>query len=544
MAQLGFSEKWTLRFAVVGLLFLALSGLEGLLLRIDLVSPEALAGFNQALDAIRPVGPEIYPTTHFYAALTAHPIVGIYGFAYMCVIGAFYFLVPFLLKKEIRYKKLVPINFFLQISGVLICWVAGFFFLFNSLYTLYWPLPVSFDRIPVAGSALFGFGLLLIEANVLLFAFNLFATVLRKGNPSPGYSARRYLTEAFGISRLFRFILRKQRTEDDLRYEELPVFVVAVGRGSVDTVINAVVLLSAGVLLIIYALPALATGLQLNPQAIDPLIYKNWFWWGLDMVADGNVLMYTAGTWYLLVPLLVGRNLYGESVVRTVILVDLLISLGVWSHHLLADQPQPAFLRLFSGQFITWGEFFTMGLTIFAVMMTIWLARPVKFSPPLKFVMGSIFSFAMGGMAGVFQANIGLNVVAHNTQLIIGPHAHTMLLGGLSMLLFAVIYALIPMLTKIEIPNSRLVDVHLWGWLLGAFGMTSAMGWAGNAGMLRRTLYFDGSYQPEMIVALISASLMAIAFVSFLINIIGRLGWRNVVSLFIPEKGKSSQSDP
>ena len=68
--------------------------------------------------------------------MTAHPIVGIYGFAYLCVMGAFYFLVPFLLKKEIRHKKLVLANFWLQIAGVLICWASGFFGLFNSLYTL------------------------------------------------------------------------------------------------------------------------------------------------------------------------------------------------------------------------------------------------------------------------------------------------------------------------------------------------------------------------------------------------------------------------
>jgi len=540
MAQLGFQEKWTLRFAVVGLLFLGLAGLEGVLMRLDLINPEALAGLQRALNIIRPMGQDASSAEYFYATMTAHPIVGIYGFAYMCVMGAFYFLVPFLLNKEVRFKKLVPVNFFLQITGVLIAWASGFFLLFSGLYTLYWPLPVSFDRIPVVGSALFGFGLMLIEINVLLFAYNLFATVLRKSNPSPGYSTGRYLSEAFGISRLVRLFSKKGKTEDDLRYDELPVFVVAVGRGSIDTVINAVVLLSAGALLVIYAVPAFAAGLYLNPMAIDPLIYKNWFWWGLDMVADGNVLMYAAGTWYLLIPMLVNRKLYGESVVRTVILADLLVSLFVWSHHLMADQAQPVWLRLFSGQFITWGEFLTMGLTIFSVMMTIWLARPVKFSPALKFALGSVFSFAMGGAAGVFQANIGLNVVAHNTQLIIGPHAHTMLLGGLSMLLFAVIYALIPMLTKVEIANNRWVDFHLWGWLIGAFGMTSAMGWAGNLGMLRRTLYPDGDFGPYMLVAMFFALLLAIAFVSFVFNIIRSLGWKNVINLFIPARSKAS----
>jgi cytochrome c oxidase subunit 1 len=535
MAQIGWLEKWTLRFAVAGLLFLALAGLEGSLMRIQLVDQDALRGMESLLMNVRLTGGEVSPADVFYSMLTAHPIVGIYGFAYLCVMGAFYFLVPYLLNKEIRHKRLIPVNFWLQIVGVLIAWGAGFFVLFNALYTLYWPLPVSYDRVPLLGSIVFGLGLVLIEANVLLFVFNLFSTVLSKSNPRP-YSFWQFLASAFGIPRLLRWLGRKDTNTADLNYDELPVFIVAVGRGSVDTVINAIVILSAGALLLIYGLPTLLSGIRLNPGAINALLYKNWFWWGLDMVADGNVLMYTAGTWYLLVPLLVGRKLYGESVVRLVILADLLVSLFVWSHHLLGDRAQPFGLRLLSGQFVTWGEFLTMGLTMFAVMMTIWLARPVKFSPALKFVMGSIFGFVVGGIAGLTQANVGLNVVLHNTQWVIGNHAHIMLLVGLGMLLFAVIYALLPLLTKLEIRSQRLVDYHFWGWIVGAVMMAYAMGMAGSRGMLRRTLYADTLYQPYMVVALIGALLMSVAFVLFLVNLIGTLGWTNLLSLIVPER--------
>lgn len=534
MTRIGWLEKWTLRFAVVGLLFLALAGLEGSLMRIQLVNQDALQGIESVLMRFRPVDHEVSPTELFYSMLTAHPIVGIYGFAYMLVMGAFYFLVPYLLNKEVQHKTLVPVNFWLQIVGVLTAWGAGFFVLFNSLYTLYWPLPVSYDRVPLVGSIVFGLGLVLIEANVLLFVFNIFSTVLSRRNPhTSGFW--RSLLAAVGVSRLWGS--EGKGTDNPKSHpDQLPVFVVAIGRGSVDTIINAVVMLSAGALLLTYGLPTLLKGVHLDPGAIDSLLFKNWFWWGLDMIADGNVLMYTAGTWYLLVPLLVGRKLYGESVVRWVILADLLVSLFVWSHHLLGDRAQPFGLQLLSGQFVTWGEFLTMGLTMFAVMMTIWLARPVKFSPALKFVMGSIFGFVVGGIAGLTQANVGLNVVLHNTQWVIGNHAHIMLLVGLGMLLFAVIYALLPLLTKLEIRSQRLVDYHFWGWIVGAVMMAYAMGMAGSRGMLRRTLYADTLYQPYMVVALIGALLMSVAFVLFLVNLIGTLGWTNLLSLIVPER--------
>ena len=534
MIRLGWTEKWTLRFAVAGLLCLALSGFEGLLMRVQLYDSHLLRGMETMLNTIRPLTHEPSSAELYYSMLSAHPIVGVYGFAYLCVMGAFYFLVPFLLKKEIRHKTLVPLNFVLQILGVAICWSAGFFGMFNSLYTLYWPLPVTYDRVPLIGSIGFEIGAAIIMVNILLFSYNIFSTVLSKSNPG-SYTIWQFLRAALGISRLMKWLGREDKSAPNLDHNGLPVFIVAVGRGSIDTVINAIVLLIAGGLILIYGLAALFN-LPLDPRAVDALVYKNWFWWGLDMVADGNVLIYTAGVWYLLVPILVGRKLFGEEVVRTVIMVDLLVSLGVWSHHLLGDRPQPFVMQLVSGQLITWGEFFTMGLTIFASLMTIWLARPIKLTPPMKFVLGSIFGFIMGGTAGLIQANTGLNLVFHNTQWVIALHAHTFLLTGLGTLLFAVIYALIPMLTKLEIRSQRLVDVHFWLWMVGCVGMTLVMGRAGSLGMLRRTLYETTQYQPYTAVAIVATLLIAAGFLAFLVNIIATLGLMNVLSLVVPDR--------
>ena len=529
MTKIGWQEKWTLRFAVAGLVWLAINGFEGALMRVNLVDPHALRGMEAFMNLLRPVGFEPTTAQVFYSMMTAHPICGIYGFAYMSVMGAFYFLVPYLLKKEIRHPRLIPVNFWLQMVGVFVAWGAGFFLLFNSLYTLYWPLPVSYDRVPLIGSIVFAIGAAVIMVNILLFSYNIFSTVARRSNPG-SYGFGDLVRSTFGVSRLQHHPGPKPEPA------ELPVFIVSVARGSVDTVINAVVLLTAGALILVYGLASFFKA-PLDPLAINPLLYKNWFWWGLDMVADGNVLIYSAGVWYLLIPLLVGRNLFGEKVVRTVILADLLVSLGVWSHHLLADQPQPMVMRILSGQLITWGEFFTLGLTIFASLMTIWLARPVKFSPPLKFVLCSIFGFMIGAAAGLIQANVGLNVVLHNTQWVISTHAHTMLLTGLSMLIFAVIYALIPMLTKLEMRSRWLVDVHLWAWLIGSLTMAYSMGWAGVLGMLRRMLYdVPNPYQSESTIALIGAIILSVGFVAFLVNVLITLGWKSLVSLVVPER--------
>ncbi|MFZ5916703.1 MAG: cbb3-type cytochrome c oxidase subunit I [Chloroflexota bacterium] len=433
-----------------------------------------------------------------------------------------------------KFERTERVNFFLQIIGVVVCWLSGFFGLFNAMYTLYWPLPVSFDRVPVWGSVAFAVGAAAIMVNILLFSYNLFSTVLSKSNPR-AYSLWQFLRAAFGFSRLIKWLGKEDKNAPNLDYNGLPVFLVAVARGSIDTVINAVVLLSAGGLILVYGIAALLNH-PLDPAAVDPLLYKNWFWWGLDMVADGNALIYTAGVWYLLIPLLVGRELFGANVVKTVIMVDLLVSMGVWSHHLLGDTSQPMWMRLLSGQFITWGEFFTMGLTIFAALMTVWLARPVKFTPALKFALGSMFGFMMGGVAGLIQANVGLNMVFHNTRWVVALHAHTFLLTGVGTMLFAVIYALLPMLTSLEVKSKLLVNVHFWFWMVGNVVMAYSMGMAGSKGMVRRTLYESNQYQTYEMIAWLAGLVVAVGFLAFLINVIHTLGLTNVLGLFLPEK--------
>ncbi|MBI4333482.1 MAG: hypothetical protein HY673_19630, partial [Chloroflexi bacterium] len=64
----------TLRFAVIALLFYGLSAIEGMMMRAELAN----------IPLLEP--------DHYYAVLNAHPLVGIFGYSFMLVMGAFYFL--------------------------------------------------------------------------------------------------------------------------------------------------------------------------------------------------------------------------------------------------------------------------------------------------------------------------------------------------------------------------------------------------------------------------------------------------------------------
>ena len=76
-------DKIALRFVVFALLFFGLTAIEGMMMRMELCN-------------IKLLEPE-----HYFAVLNAHPIVGIFGYAFMLVMGAFYFLVPTLMNRKL-----------------------------------------------------------------------------------------------------------------------------------------------------------------------------------------------------------------------------------------------------------------------------------------------------------------------------------------------------------------------------------------------------------------------------------------------------------
>ncbi|MEM2550298.1 MAG: cbb3-type cytochrome c oxidase subunit I [Nitrososphaerota archaeon] len=517
----------SLRFVIVALVFLALAGIEGLLMRLRIM--------NLLTD--------VFDERHFYSMMTAHPFVGIYGWAYMAVMGAFYFLVPYVLKKDIYSKRAAYTSFWLMILGIAVIWTTTFVTHYAPLYTLYWPIPVAADLVGWSPLSImsFGVGVTLVLAGVLVFFFNMFATIFlpsrvvkSNGQGGAGYIFKELVITAFNLDRLLAKIRRIPHYS--AKAFNYPVFVVAVFRGCVDTTLNAFVIGGVGLVLAFMGAYYLLPGAVQNISLIDPLIYKNFFWWGLDLIADGNVLIFTAGTWYLIVPLLLNRRLYGEQVVRTVILADLVVSLFVWNHHMLADTPQPFVLQI-QGQIFTWGELLTMGLTIFAVLATIWGARPVKYSAPLKFVLASIAGYAVGGLAGIIQANYASNRFFHNTQWVIGIHGHIQLLVGLSLTIFAAIYALFPLLTG-KMLNEKMADMHLLLMAIGGGVMGLSMGMAGTLGMLRRMLYPMGLgvYEPYMNVAMLGALMMAAGFSVFIINVIRTVGLTTIIKLFLPQR--------
>ncbi len=343
-----------------------------------------------------------------------------------------------------------------------------------------------------------------------------------------------------GFQRFGNIFRKKEKRSEHL--VSLPV--AAIARGSVDVALNAGIILFTGVLILVFMVGAIF-GFDLKDTAVDALLYKNWFWWGLDLVADGLVLIFVAGTWYLLATMITGKKLFMQNIARAALLLELVVSWTVWSHHLLSDQAQPGILKVLSGEMVTAFELITQGLAFFITLATLWAARPLKMTNQLKFLLGGLLGFALAVPAGIMQADVGLNRILHNTQWIVGPHVHVAVLVGLTMTLYSAIYVLLPILTNgAKLYSQKLANIHFWCHLLGGIGMGAFMGMAGLKGMLRRTLYFNGEYDLYMILALVCGGLLLIGFLTFFFNIVMTVGLEGLIGIFKPVKNKNKDLVP
>ena len=506
-------QKMILRFIVVGLVYYAFAVIEGMIMRIYEVTPIP-----------------VVPTVQFFAIMTAHPLVGIFGSTYSIVFGAFLFLVPFLMKKPLWSIPLANWTCGLLAVGTFTFWFAGFLSEYAPLYTLYWPLPADFTQFSVWGGTFFIVGIAIVMVGVVFFVLNIFKTITYTPAGWAPQPAGALLSSALGLSGLKAFFTGKK--QDHL--VSLPV--AAIARGTVDTAFNAAIILFTGVLILVYMVAEIF-GTSLKHSAVDALLYKNWFWWGLDLIADGLVLIFVAGTWYLLATLITGKKLFMENWARAALFLELVVSWTVWSHHLMSDQAQPGILKTVSGEMVTAFELITQGLAFFITLATLWSARPLKMTMPLRFLLGGLLGFALAVPAGIMQADLGLNRILHNTQWIIGPHVHVAILVGLTMTLYSAIYLLFPIVTNgAKLYSEKLALFHFWAHLFGGIGMGAFMGMAGLQGMLRRSLYVNGEFNVYMILAALSGSLLLLAFLAFFYNIVMSLGLKGVLAIFTPSK--------
>jgi cytochrome c oxidase subunit 1 len=176
------------------------------------------------------------------------------------------------------------------------------------------------------------------------------------------------------------------------------------------------------------------------------------------------------------------------------------LSFMVWAHHMFVS----GMAEFFHIPIMLTTELISVptGIVFLAALGTIWMGR-IHFKVPMLWVFGFLWAFLIGGITGIYLADVPTDIQLSDTYFVVA-HFHYTIVGGTIFGLFAGTYFWFPKITG-RMYDERLGRLHFW-WFTLAFNLTFLpMFWLGIEGMRRRI----ADYPPEFGAVNLFVSVMA-----------------------------------
>ncbi len=284
--------------------------------------------------------------------------------------------------------------------------------------------------------------------------------------------------------------------------------------------------------LLILAFPAITIGLVMllfdrnfgtnffNPAAGgDVLLWQHLFW--IFGHPEVYILILPAfGVISEVIPTFSRKTLFGYPfIVYSGILIAFL-GFGVWAHHMFAVGLGPIANSVFSAG--TMLIAIPTGVKIFNWIATMWGGR-LKLDTPLYFAIGFITLFIIGGLSGIMHASPPTDLQQTDTYFIVA-HFHYVLFGGSVFALFAGLYYWIPKVTG-RMLHEGLGKLHFWLMFI-SFNVTFfPMHYLGMHGMPRRTFtYLPGlGFDLMNLVSTVGSMVLGASMLLFVWNLVRSL---------------------
>jgi len=241
----------------------------------------------------------------------------------------------------------------------------------------------------------------------------------------------------------------------------------------------------------------------------DALLARVLFWFtGHPIVYFWLLPAYIS--WYTIVPRQAGGRLFSDPLARASFLLFLVLSTPLGFHHQYTDPGIHEGWKLVHA-FLTFAVFFPSLLTFFNVVASLesgararggrgwvaWFAKLPWGDPSVAAQVLAMLLFAFGGIGGLINASVSLNLLVHNTAWIPG-HLHLTVGTAVTLSFMGITYWLVPMLSGRALWSRRLALVQVWLWVGGMVIFSNALHRLGLMGMPRRTMIGAAAYiQPE-----------------------------------------------
>ena len=144
-----------------------------------------------------------------------------------------------------------------------------------------------------------------------------------------------------------------------------------------------------------------------------------------------------------ILPKFSGRKLFGFKFIVYSTLAIGVLSFGVWAHHMFSTGIDPRVRASF--MFVSFAIAVPSAVKVFNWITTMWDGR-IRLTAPMLYCIGSIGTFVIGGITGVFLAAIPVDLLYHDTYYVVG-HFHFIIMGIIPMMMFAASYYWYPIIT-------------------------------------------------------------------------------------------------
>ncbi len=281
----------------------------------------------------------------------------------------------------------------------------------------------------------------------------------------------------------------------------------------------------------------LPTGLYVGGQHLDlsgggaPLLYQHLFWF-LAHPEVYVLILPGIAVCAEIIPNNSRRPLWGYKSMVGAALVLGFLSFIVWAHHMYMTGMGQTISTFF--QFTTVMISVPSVILLTCLMISLW-GGSIRFTTPMLFATAFLPMFGIGGLTGLPLAFNMLDLYLHDTYYVIG-HFHYVVAPGTIFAIFAGVYHWYPKVTG-RMMSSFLGHLHFWPSLICMNGIFAPMFIQGMAGFHRRW-YNGGASFPATSkeylwlneVMTVSAVVMAIGQIPFIINVFGSLVWGRKVA--------------
>jgi len=315
-------------------------------------------------------------------------------------------------------------------------------------------------------------------------------------------------SSVFGAINLLVTIIRMRAK--GLTFWRLPIFVHSIGASSAITLIATSVVASSLFLVIFDRV--LGTSFFDATRGGSALLYQHLFWF-YSHPAVYIMVLPAFGLMLEILPVFARKPLFIYRWVVISFWAIVVLSCIVWAHHLFTS----GMWALLNFPFMITTELISVptGIVFLAALGTIWRGS-IKITPAFLFAASVVANFMIGGLTGIFLADVPTDLHMHDT-LFVTAHFHFTIVGAAIFALFAGFYFWYPKFTGKNI-DTKWGLIHFWGFFLSFNATFIPMFWTGSHGLRRRVADYSANLSGVQMWISIAAFFIFLSTLVFLIN--------------------------